>query len=240
MKNHLVLRVFLTFTVTAFLVSCSTSKRIDKWVGKHYGETVPTKIKSADYITFSVRDSIGNGKVSSTRKTNSQVIPALLYWQWKSENSATLNVMLPMNSFVSGFLAQTNAKNLKQKLNGGHLNIMVGENPGNFRLQDRGWIVYLILAYVGSSKIYVEPSNISYSVDYSFVSAAGETRSGTVTVSNPNKERVPRFFQSLKGAIGEYLTLSDSHVSSIAKELADKMMIELAADGLVTLDKGNR
>lgn len=240
MKNNFISRIILAVTLTTFLFSCNVSKQVDKWVGKHYGETVPTKIKSADYISFSVRDAVGKGKVSNTRKTSSQMIPALFYWQWKRENSATLNVMLPINSFVKGFLAETNAKTLKQKLNGGHLTVTVGENPGDFRLQDRGWMVYLILGYVSSSKIYVEPSKITYSIDYSFVSATGETRSGTVSVTNPNKERVPKFFQSVKGAIGEYLTLSDSHVSSIAKELADKMIIELAADGLVTLNPEGR
>lgn len=236
MKITTVSRLMLAFTAVTFLLSCNVSKQVDKWVDKHYGGTVPTKIKSTDYLSFTVKDGVGTGKVSNTRKTSSQMIPALFYWQWKQENSSTLNVMLPMNSFVKSFLAEANAKHLQEKLNGGRLTITVGENPGDFRLQNRGWMVYLILGYVSSSKIYVEPSNFSYAISYSFVSATGETRAGTVSVTNPNKERVPRFFQSVKGAIGEYLTLSDSNVSSMAKELADKMIIELAADGLVTLD----
>jgi len=235
MNLNLIPRIsLLALTITLF--SCSVSKKVDKWVGKHYGQTVPAKIKSDDHITFSVRDAVGKDKVSITTKTSSKMIPAFFYWEWKQENSATLNVMLPVNSFVNGFLAEAKAK----KLDGGKLNIVLASNPGDFRLQDRGWMVYFIVGYVSQSKVYVEPSNYTYSIEYSYVSAGGQTKTGTVSITNPNKERVPRLFQSLKGAVGEYLTMSDAHVSSMAKELADKLILELAADGMISSNAEGR
>lgn len=155
------------------------------------------------------------------------MLPALLYWKWTIQTSSTLNVMLPMNVFTSSFVDQANAKKLQDKLKGGNIEITLRSNPANFHLNQNGWLVFLLVYYVSQERIYVEPGNPDFSIDYSITGGSGQAKKGTITVANSNKEKQPRLFQSLKAALSEYLALSDTRMKEMAKDIVNKLVAEL-------------
>lgn len=219
--------VFLIVTTPA----CKIPKQIDKWVGRHYGRTVPSRIRDNDYITFAVNNPLSATEVSSTKQTNKRIVPALFYWEVHYEATSTLNAMLPMNRFSNSFIAAANSRRLRERLDGAKLEISLDANPADFKYREDGWLVWLILAYVSKDKIYVEPVSPEFAVKYTVKRPTGETSSGTVAVSSPNREKVLRFFQSIKGAVNEYLTLSDGNVDIMARELVDKVILDMMAAG---------
>ena len=52
MKKSFFLKTALALIMIAGMTGCITARKVDKWVGRHYAQTVPTKFKTADYITF--------------------------------------------------------------------------------------------------------------------------------------------------------------------------------------------
>ncbi|HTF30793.1 MAG TPA: hypothetical protein VK625_18190 [Flavitalea sp.] len=227
MKKSFFLKTALALIMIAGMTGCITARKVDKWVGRHYAQTVPTKFKTADYITFKIENSLPADRVSETKKTNGQVIPALLYWKWKHETTSVLNVMLPAGNFTNSFIAQANAKKIKEILNGGSLVVTIKSNPADFRFHEDGWLVFVLVYYIAKEKIYVEPVNSDLSFDYTLTKPTGETKTGSINIANPNIEKQPRLFQSLKGAVKEYLDASDSHIKNMSKELVDKLIVEI-------------
>lgn len=220
---HVILFVFIIVGFGA----CTTARKVDKWVGKHYGPAIPQKIKSSDYISFEIESPVTSPAASETKKTKKQLVPALLYWQWKNETTSTLNPFLQMQQFSNSFVAQANAKKLQQRLDGGSVKLTVKSHPADFKMHEDGWFVFILIYYISGEKIYVEPANENFSVDYTCTLGSGEVKKGTISVSNPNKAKAPRFFQSLRGAINDYLTLNDTYTKQLAKDLLDKLLIEL-------------
>jgi hypothetical protein len=233
MRKSFTLNALLVLALCTGLFSCNVSRKIDKWVGHHYAETVPSKVKQNDFISFDFQNTIANEKLSVTERTRNQFIPALFYWQWKYETSSTLNVMLPANNFVNTFISTVNSKKLKEKLNGATLKITINANPADFRYQDNGWSVFVIFGAISHSKIYVEPRNPEFSIQYTVTRPSGETKTNSIAVANPNRQKEPKFFQSLKGAVNEYLSVNDALVKKMAQELADKLIVDLSAEGWV-------
>jgi hypothetical protein len=223
----------LFYTGILFLVtasSCLTGKKMDKRIGQHYGNTIPTKGKKSDFVNFKFENTIPDNDISHSAKTKNKIVPALFYWEWDIAKTATLNTMMPMSNFTTSFVTELNAKKLKEKINGATIDIIVKVNPGDFHLRDQGWLVYLVLAYVSKDKFFVDPVNEYFSIDYIINRVSGEKKSGQLTVKNLNREKAPRFFQTFKGMVSEYLTACDANMKIMAKELADKLVVEVLAD----------
>jgi hypothetical protein len=223
----------LIFSLVLFLFagsSCMTPKKMDKRISQHYGNTVPGKGRKSDFINFKFENSIPENEVSSSEKTKSKMLPLLFYWKWETAKTATLNTMMPMSSFTSSFIAELNAKGLKEKLNGATIDITIKENPANFHLKYEGWLVYLILAYVKKEKFYMDPAIEQFSIAYTVNHPSGQKKNGNLSVRNINLEKAPRFFQSFRNMLSEYLAACDNNIKLMGKELATKLIAEVTTE----------
>jgi len=210
--------------------SCITPRKLDKKIGEHYGNTIPDKGRKSDFINFRFENSIPESKLSSSAKTRNKVVPALFYWKWDLAQTATLNSMMPMSNFTSSFVTEANAQKLKEKLDGAVIDITITTNPGDFHLRDQGWLVYLLVAYIGKDKFYVDPVYTQFSVSYTVNYPSGEKKSGNLSTENINMKKTPRFFQSFKGMVSEYLTACDANIKLMAKDLAGQLYTELVKE----------
>lgn len=223
LKFAALVSVIFLFTAS----SCITPRKLDKKIGQYYGNTIPAKGKKSDFINFHFENSIPESRLSSSAKTRNKVVPALFYWKWDLAKTATLNTMMPMSNFTSSFVSEANAKKLKEKLNGATIDITIKNNPGDFHVRDQGWLVYLVLAYVAKDKFYVDPVHEQFSVAYTVNYPSGEKKSGNLSAENINLKKTPRFFQSFKGMVSEYLTACDTNIKFMAKDLAGQLYAAL-------------
>lgn len=230
MNNTKLLLQLAAITVIFSFFSCMNARRIDRTISKYYGNTIPTKVRSTDYISFKVENSIAADRVSESAKTKNKLLPLLVFWKWDIAHTATINTMMPVANFTNEFIAQTNKSKLKEKLGDATIEVVVKDSPANFHVRDQGWIVYFLLYYVGGSKFYADPVNELLSIKYTVKYASGQTKTGELSTQNTNKQKAPKFFQSFKGMVAEYLTTSDANMKLMAKDLANKMIAEIVAE----------
>lgn len=228
-KTNLLSFMAFLFAVLTF-TSCSTAKRVDKGIKKYYAHTIPEKVKSNDYISFNVENSLPANEISETKKTKNKLLPLLFYWKWREENSSVINNMMPVQYFTSSFIAAANSKKIKDKLNGGTITLTIKENPANFTYVIDGWMVFLLLAYVGREKVAIEPKTTSFSVNYAIIYPSGQTKQGVLTTANINRDKAPRYFQNVKGFTREYLASCDNNIKAMAKDLVTDLSSQLATE----------
>jgi hypothetical protein len=216
---------FFACIIVFSLVSCSTAKMMDKGIASYYGNTIP-KPRKNDFINFSVATRMADDKVSVNKRTKNKLIPALFYWKLDKEHTMDINQLMPLNNFASAFMAQVNAKKLKEKLNGATVDIVLKNNPANFHVINQEWYVWLILVYFGESKFYIDAVYEDFSVDYTINYPSGNKKTGNLIVKNLNRAKAPRLFQALKNMIPEYMAASDANMKIMAKDLANKFVAE--------------
>ena len=225
---RLVIFVSVLFSFTA--TSCLSPRKMDQRISRYYGNTIPAKGRKSDFINFKFANTIPEADISATKKTKNKTLPLLFYWKWDIAKTSTINTMMPMSNFTSSFITEANAKGLKEKLKGGTVDIVINDNPASFHLREQGWMVYLILGYIGKEKFYIDPASENLSVAYTVSYPSGETKTGALSVRNINLEKSPRFFQGIKGMLNEYLAASDANIKTMAKELAGKLVAEINAN----------
>jgi hypothetical protein len=228
MKRNIFTVLLVTASFSITFTSCSTSKRVDKGIKKYYANTIPEKVKNNDYINFTVENTLPGNEISQTRKTKNKLIPALFYWKWRTENTSTINNMMPVPYFTSSFITAANSRKLKDKLNGGTVTLTIRENPANFVYVIDGWMVFLLLAYVGGEKVAIEPMASNFSVNYSISYPSGETKKGVLTTANINRDKAPRYFQNVKGFTREYLASCDNNIKVMAKDLVTDLLAQIS------------
>jgi len=213
--------VFITLVV---LTGCINEKKMNKYVVNRYGESVTVKRIKSDYLSITSPLLTDNAIPSESVKKTKKVVPLLLYIRIYYQKSCTLNPKIPVNQFSSALATYANAKNLKQKLNGGKLELSIEKVPLTFSFNDD----YQFLLFVSWEKIYLQPQNEEMILSYKVINDNGqETKKGTLSVPDRNNIRGTRFFQSVKSATGEYLLQYDENIKSMARYTVDELMKEL-------------
>ena len=217
--NRLIL--FITLVI---MTGCINEKKMNKYVVNRYGESVTIKKIKSDYLSITSPLLTDNAIPSESIKKTKKVVPLLLYIRIYYQTSCTLNPKIPVNQFSSALATYANAKNLKQKLNGGKLELNIEKVPLTFSFNDD----YQFLLFVSWEKIYLQPQNEEMILSYKVINDNGqETKKGTLSVPDRNNIRGTRFFQSVKSATGEYLLQYDENIKSMARYSVDELMKEL-------------
>jgi len=217
----------LSLFIIVVITSCLTPRKIDKWTAAHYGTTVNTRIKNNDYIT--IKASNTGDIVSVSEKRKFKLIPALIYWQWEYGTNTKINQAVPTNYFNTTIMPYANIKKLKDKLNGQKLELTVNNVPAVFSVVDKGWVVYLLLWYVGNEHIYIDPEKQDMEIGYRLLKDNVETKKGTITVANRNKAVEVKVFHSTKKTYWACLDQYNANIQAMSKEAIDKLIIEISS-----------
>lgn len=211
------------------LTSCLTPRKIDKWIDHEYGNAIQTKAKKSDYITI-VAPQTSNDIIAKTEKKKMKLLPLLFYWKWEYGTTSTLNEKVPYNTFQQTFIPYANGKRLKEKLNGQTIELKVENMPATFSVVDKGGMVFLLLWAISWDRIFVDPAKQDMVVNYRLLRDGVETKKGTITVADRNKPVDVKVLHSVKKTFWEYLATYTGHVQGMSKEVADKLIAELAAN----------
>ncbi|MGN6249242.1 MAG: hypothetical protein ACTHNG_12880 [Ginsengibacter sp.] len=113
-----------------------------------------------------------------------------------------------------------------QKLNGQRLELAVQQAPCTFALVDKTHAVWLIYA-IHWEKVYIEPQPSDLVVSYRLSQQDGSSKSGTITIKNPERNKNLGFFQSWRSAVSQHLEDYDSNMTDMTKEFVDELMKQL-------------
>lgn len=218
--------VVAVFSLITFS-SCLTAKKMDKWIDKQYGGVVPAKIRSSEYMTIKTENLSSKEHASNSQKGDNKLLPAFFYWQWKFSTISTLNQNIPVSNLSSTIFPYSNAKGLRQKLNGQKIELTIDKIPAVFSITDKGGLVYALLWYVSWETIYIEPENQDMVISYKILKDNVETKKGAISVANRDKSVALKMFQSAKKMTWNYLDQYDMNIKAMSKEFVDKLMLEL-------------
>lgn len=216
--------VVLFLVVATMTTGCISEKKMNKYVVNHYGETISAKKIKSDYITVTSSLITDDPVPSVSTKKTKKVLPFLLYLRIYYQTSCTLNPKIPINQFTSTLATYANSKGLKQKLNGGKLELNITKVPLSFSFNDD----YQYFLLVSWEKIYLLPQNQEMALSYKiFNNSGGEVKSGNLFVPDPNKIKGTRYFQSVRSATAEYLQQYDENIKTMARHTVDELLKEL-------------
>ena|SRR5436190_4330315 len=216
---------FLVLIICSSLVSCYGPKRVNKWVQEKYGTTLSSQAKPKEDYFFISSPLVTNTQfASTTEKETKHVLPLIFYWQVDYINTCTLNPKIPVNTFSSTLRSYANAKGLKQKLDGGKIEITIDAVPTVFAIDDRGHVIWVIFA-VGWDVFSVLPENKNMVVSYRIVKDNTETKKGTVTVVNNDKPL--KNLKKVKEGTLQYLNQYDENIKAMTKKAVDEIIGQL-------------
>jgi hypothetical protein len=218
----LAIYILLFASLTCF-TSCLTSRKMDKYVSKQYNDELPKPVrkKNAEITVTSTLPSRPN-IISTTKKKTSHLLPLIIYWQCDYRHTCTLNSAIPVTNF-SNALNTVASKALTQKLNGQHLELTIEQIPTAFSLVDKEHL-FLLFAW---DHLYMEPDYKDLVVSYKLYQNDNTTKTGTITIKNNMHDKDIHYFQSWKSATRGYLTRYDAAISSMTKDFANQLMVEI-------------
>jgi hypothetical protein len=125
------------FLIIVFIITgCINEKVMNKYVVNKYGTTVTTKKIKSDYISITSPLLNDNPVPSESLKKTKKVVPLLLYIRVYYQTFCTLNSKIPINQYSIALATYANSKSLKQKLNGGKLELSIDKVPLTFSFND--------------------------------------------------------------------------------------------------------
>lgn len=220
-----------TFFVLAILfcslTSCSSSKKLDKFVAAQYNNELPklNKKKNADIEVASLTGA-NSASISTTVHKTDKFLPLLFYWKYNHRQQCTLNQNIPVTNFSNAVNAVA-LKGLNEKLNGRKLELTVEQAPAAFSIVLKENMVVLLLYSFRWAKVYIEPDAKDLVVAYKLTNTDQTTKNGKILVKNNDKNKGFRFFQSWKSATSEYITNYNANVTNMSKAFVSQLTEEL-------------
>lgn len=112
-------------------------------------------------------------------------------------------------------------------MNGQKIELTIEKMPQSFSLIDKGGMVFLVLYYITWDDIYVEPARQEMIVSYRLLKDRVETKKGTISVEDRNRERHVKMFTSVKKNVWAYLDEYNTNIQSMSREVIDQLISEL-------------
>lgn len=223
----------LATVVLVSATSCLSSRKMDKWIDKHYNTTAATPAKKSDFISIKSEPAAASLRLSNTVRGKKKLIPALVYWHWDYSTVSTLNASIFTNQLSAAMVPYANSKGLRQKLAGQKLELSVVKAPAQFELTEKGHLIYILFYYIGWEHIYIEPQKQDLIVAYRILKNGVEVKKGELEIPNRDQSISLKMFQSPKKMTWRYLDQYNTNVKNMGKELIERLLTEVPQDGYV-------
>ena len=209
MRFTLILAVFLIA-----LSSCIGTKRYSRYLNEGYKSSIDTFNLNNPDITFKQNSAIVDTLVTAKNK-KSQFIPAIVIWQWEKSISATLPEKHQASKIQSYLERYADSLHLAEKLNGRKLEITIESAPANFIYTNKGFVLYLFVAYVTKMQESIQPEFSDLRLSYKLTNDS-EVKKGELTVLDRN-EPAKNIWKSTKKFTWKYLSNYENNVRLMSK-----------------------
>jgi len=215
--------------LVSLLTGCMTSKKLDGMIREHYNNEFPKLNNRTNTSSIQVKSSIadtGNLHSRSTQHTE-KFLPLLLYWRSHYVLSSRINGRIPYTLIANSAQQQARNRKLEEKLAGRYLELTVNQLPQAFSLRYEEQAIFLLISSITWAKIYFLPTKNQLQVSYRLLNGNDVLKSGTVTLEDPNKLVPVNQYKSINSAVDDYLTMYDSYMKELGKQLVDKLAEQL-------------
>lgn len=207
------------------LSSCVSTQKFANFVNLKYAQQNKT-IKESDYIEY---NNININNIDSTVKTEkikSFFVPALVYWQWNNTLKCELSQKQAFLTFNTYFQYYADSLSIKEKLNGQKLIITIDSIPKSFVYTNKGFVVFVLVAYSIFGLEAILPENENLVLSYKVVQGTTLTKSGRIEVVNTDIP-MKNARKSTKKFTWLYIDQYENNLRNMSKLSIEKLMYEL-------------
>lgn len=155
------IKIILGLAVSVLISSCAVnSSKLQKQITERLNEnkkndTLIHKIQSNKTIELQLNQDIS--LTTNCKQIKSSFVPAIFYWGWNSEVICELSKENIENQLRKDLIAKIEKEGLQTYFEDKKLQLTIDEFPSQFKYQDKGEVIYLVLFYIFSQKRYFAP-----------------------------------------------------------------------------------
>jgi hypothetical protein len=161
-----------------------------------------------------------------TKTQKAQFVPAIIFWQWGKSISATLPERHQAEKIQSYMAHYADSLNLASKLNGQSLKISINKAPANFTYANRGYFVYLFIAYAMGVQEVIKPEFSDLKLTYTLIKNNEVSKTGELTVLDRN-EQAGNKMRSTKKFTRNYIEKYEANTRLMSLDGIKKLMKEI-------------
>lgn len=218
-------KILTLILATILLNSCVSTQKYSKYVNMKYAQQYKT-LKSNDYIEY---ENIIENEIDSivkTEKVKSLFVPALVYWKWNNTIKCELSPKQTFMTFQNHFQYYADSLIIKEKLNGQKLIITIDSIPKTFVYTNKGFVVFMLVAYSYGGLEAIFPENDKLVFSYKVVQGTTQTKSGQIEVVNTDIP-LKNIWKSTKQFTWFYIDQYENNLKRMSKFAIEKLENEL-------------
>jgi len=220
----------IIFSLLILLTSCLGEKKYANFVyNKYSSQTQAADLTkdAPDYISVKADSSISKlDTLVVAKKLKSQFIPAILYWQWENTIRCELDPKISIQTFNKYLFSYADSANLKERLNGQKLELLVNDLPNSFVYTRKGNSIILLIAYTVNDTETIFPENKDVKISYRLVKDNIETKKGTLLIPDETQP-MQNIWKSTQKFTWSYMSQYDNNLQKLSKNVIDKILTEI-------------
>jgi len=220
-------RTLIIIILPILIISCNTPKRINKnTIHKIEAITPKSNELSNYYLTIKIESLKSMNSIAETKKLNSKLIPALLFWKWEKNIKCDINPKIPVQLLYKNLTQNPENKELKTKLNGMHLELAIDSIPSGFLYVNKGFSIIFIIGFITNELETIYPSSSNLSFRYKIMNNGTVVKEGSLTIENTD---IPLSNQanSTRYLTYSYLEQYKNNIEKLSKTLTTMIIREL-------------
>ncbi len=218
--------LIILFALSVAFASCLSAKNVDKRVAKQYGEITPPRKKQPNpNIIITSAMLTADTKISNSVAKTKNVIPLIIYTEWRYINTCTLNPQIPINNFIAT-VQKTANKGLKEKIADYNLELNVEKIPNIFTIDDKAHVIFFGYGFAWED-VFISSSNIDLVVSYKLTKEGTESKSGLITIPYIYDKGKMGMFKSWRKATSEFLDQYDLNITEMSKSFVQQLLTEI-------------
>ena len=210
--------------ISLILTSCMTAKKYSTFVETATNNGSKQSRVFEDWIVIK-SDKVKPTKIRCDQKKNS-FVPAILYWGWNSTIECELDIETRIGFLEQGIYKAADSLNLKERLAGKNLEIIINEVPGNFLYENKGNAIIFVIAYTVSGVEAISPYPINLEFEYNINQEGIKVLEGNGYVQNA-EQPLRNIWKSTKKFTWLYLEEFKKETERMGKDMVMGILEEM-------------
>lgn len=209
--------------IAIFLSSCMSTKKYFGFVDEKIKTDTPAQ-EPKNWLV--VNSPVTEENNNTFKQLNYSFVPAILYWGWNSTIECEINPQTAANYVRSGIFKAADSLGLNSKIKDRQLVINLKKTPSKFLYENKGHVLFLLIAYTTSGLEAITPYPISLEVDYQ-LTENGEVVANGVGVVQSKAQPVANIWKSSKKFTWMYLDEYKKESNRMGTELVKNIMQQI-------------